>query len=335
MINNPLIQQNWLKNPSSLPCNLSQWGLILIEGPDAASFLQNQLTNSVLGLKRVLPDQIAQGYSAVRLVGYCNPKGRLLASAWAGLFPSSAEAEERYALFLSKDIAASIAKRLSMYVLRSKAKVTDLSADWEISGLYGSEAQITDFKFDNNCIALRMPDVFVGDQSIARLLMASPSNNLIKVQSESELLSVWNTLEVLSAIPRIVQATQEQFVPQMINFESVAGVDFKKGCYPGQEIVARSQYRGSIKRRLQLAHLNGEELDKPSVMPGEELFHSKDPTQPAGMVILSAPSPSNPSHIDLQIECKLEALESGEIHLGSPEGPVLKIDLLPYPLIEI
>ncbi|MBU3626664.1 folate-binding protein YgfZ [Polynucleobacter sp. JS-Safj-400b-B2] len=335
MTNNPQIQQNWLNTPSFLPCNLPQWGLILIEGPDAASFLQNQLTNSVLGLNRILPGRIAQGENAVRLVGYCSPKGRLLASAWAGLFPASAEGEERYALFISKDIAASIAKRLSMYVLRSKVKVLDLSSEWEIAGLYGTDKQISDFKFNDNCIALRMPDVLVGNQAVARLLVASPKDYLLDSTNTLEALGAWNVLEVLSAIPRIVQATQEQFVPQMINFESVAGVDFKKGCYPGQEIVARSQYRGAIKRRLQLAHLNTNELIDSLAVPGVELFNSKDPSQPAGMVVLSARSLNEPERIDLQIECKLEALEDGEIHLGSAQGPVLKIDLLPYPLIEI
>ena len=139
----------------------------------------------------------------------------------------------------------------------------------------------------------------------------------------------------MSAIPRIVLATQEQFVPQMINFESVAGVDFKKGCYPGQEIVARSQYRGVIKRRLQLAHTSQDSLGSLLVAPGLELFHTNDPSQPAGMVVLASPSPADLNRIDLQVECKLEALESGEIHLGSAQGPVLKIDSLPYPLIEI
>jgi hypothetical protein len=335
MTNIPQIQKNWLNNPSSLPCNLPQWGLILVEGPDAASFLQNQLTNSVLGLKRTLPNHAAQGFSAARLIGYCSPKGRLLASAWIGLFPTNDSAEDRFALFISKDIAAATAKRLSMFVLRSKAKVIDLSSEWIISGLYGSDQQIANFKLDSSCIALRMPDVMVDDQSIARLLIAYPQNSLLGVSSSNEMLDAWNALEVLSAIPRIVEATQEQFVPQMINFESVAGVDFKKGCYPGQEIVARSQYRGAIKRRLQLAHLKSNTLDADAFMPGTELFHSQDPNQPAGMVVLSARCPSDPEQIDLQIECKLEALETGEIHLGSVDGPVLKIDVLPYPLLEI
>ena len=120
----------------------------------------------------------------------------------------------------------------------------------------------------------------------------------------------------------------------MINFESVAGVDFKKGCYPGQEIVARSQYRGVIKRRLQLAHILSNPEATP-IAPGTELFLAKEPEQPAGMVVLSAQNPFEQGRIDFQIECKLDALETGEIHLGSVDGPVLKIDSLPYPLIDI
>jgi tRNA-modifying protein YgfZ len=335
MINTPKIEQNWLNNPTSLPCNLSQWGLILVEGVDAASFLQNQLTNSVLGLTRILPGQIAKGLGAARLIGYCSPKGRLLASAWLGLFPSIEDAEDRFALFISKDIAASTAKRLSMFVLRSKVKVIDVSADWTISGVCGPEEQIANFKLDPSAIALRMPDVFTSGRSVARLLLAKPVDKQSSTNESSEMLETWNELEVLSAIPRIVQATQEQFVPQMINFESVAGVDFKKGCYPGQEIVARSQYRGAIKRRLQIAHLHSNTLSEALFEPGTELFHSNDPSQPAGMVVLSSRAPEDIERIDLQIECKLEALENGEIHLGSVEGPVLKIDLLPYPLLEI
>jgi len=335
MTNISQIQKNWLNNPSSLPCNLPHWGLITVEGPDAASFLQNQLTNSVLGLNRTMPDSMAQGFSSSRLTGYCSPKGRLLASAWIGLFPTNDSADDRFALFISRDIAASTAKRLSMFVLRSKVKVIDLSSEWAISGLYGPDQQIANFKIDNSCIALRMPDVLVDDQSIARLVMAHPQNSRPSESGAIEILDAWNELEVLSAIPRIVQATQEQFVPQMINFESVAGVDFKKGCYPGQEIVARSQYRGAIKRRLQLAHLKSNALDADTAIPGTELFHSKDPGQPAGMVVLSARCPTNSERVDLQIECKLEALEGGEIHLGSVEGPVLKIDPIPYPLLEI
>jgi folate-binding protein YgfZ len=139
----------------------------------------------------------------------------------------------------------------------------------------------------------------------------------------------------MSAIPRIVAATQDQFVPQMVNFESVYGVDFKKGCYPGQEIVARSQYRGAIKRRLQLAHCPIDQLTNAPTGPGSEIFHADDAGQPAGMVVLSAPSIANTRRMDFQIEIKTELQAGGTFHLGAPDGPILMLDQLPYPLIVI
>ncbi|MEY4523551.1 MAG: hypothetical protein RIR27_627 [Pseudomonadota bacterium] len=235
---------------------LSHWGLILVEGPDAAALLQSQLSNSVLSLKRTMLGDIAQGSDSVRLVGYCSPKGRLLSSAWLGLFPESVESEDRFALFVSKDIAASTAKRLSMYVLRSKVKVVDASNDWEVFGAYQSQNAVQSSNPPKDSLVLRMPDVLTQNQSFQRLLIAQKKSGATLPSVDQGSLDQWNSLEVLSAIPRIVLATQEQFVPQMINFESVAGVDFKKGCYPGQEIVARSQYRGAVKRRLQLTHID-------------------------------------------------------------------------------
>jgi folate-binding protein YgfZ len=316
-----------------IQANLPQWGLIFVEGADAASFLQNQLSNSVLGLNRTFAPQISQTHDSVRLVGYCSPKGRLLASAWLGQFPEDANALDRFALLISKDVAASIAKRLSMFVLRSKVKVIDVSSQWSVSGYCCNDSDIAKLKIEASQIGLRLPDVLANDQTYSRVLIAMKNDGSEKNWSNDS--TQWDHLEVMSAIPRIVLATQEKFVPQMINFESVAGVDFKKGCYPGQEIVARSQYRGAIKRRLQLAHTSIDSLGNGSIAPATELFHVNDPSQPAGMVVLSSPSPTDPNRIDLQVECKLDALESGEIHLGSAQGPVLKIDSLPYPLIEI
>ncbi|MBU3621646.1 folate-binding protein YgfZ [Polynucleobacter sp. CS-Odin-A6] len=314
---------------------LSDWGLILVEGQDAASLLQNQLSNSVLGLKRTIAGEIARDSDSVRLVGYCSPKGRLLASSWLGLFPESTESDDRFALFISRDIAANIAKRLSMYVLRSKVKVIDASNDWGIYGAYQSAETQGNISIPSHSLALRMPDVLISDTSFQRVLIAQKRNSAQEPDNDNAALAHWNSLEVLSAIPRIVLATQEQFVPQMINFESVAGVDFKKGCYPGQEIVARSQYRGVVKRRLQLAHT----ASNPSILemakPGVELFYQGEATQPCGMVVLAASNPDYPDRIDFQAECKLDAMEAGEIHLGNSDGPVLKMDLLPYPLIEI
>jgi folate-binding protein YgfZ len=315
--------------------SLNQWGLILVEGPDAATLLQSQLSNSVMGLKRTMLGDLAQGLDSVRLVGYCSPKGRLLASAWLGLFPESSDSEDRFALFISRDIAASTAKRLSMYVLRSKVKVLDASNDWGVYGSYQTRSGEQIPPTPNDSIALQIPDVLIQDQCNQRILIAKRKIESIESSIDSHSLMQWNSLEVMSAIPRIVLATQEQFVPQMINFESVAGVDFKKGCYPGQEIVARSQYRGAVKRRLQLAHCELSVSALEFAKPGVELFHESDDSQPCGMVVLAASNPHNPNRIDFQLECKLDALQVGEIHLGKATGPVLKIDTLPYPLLEI
>ena len=315
--------------------DLADWGLIIVEGEDAASFLQNQLTNSVLGLTAVTSPAIASGPDAVRLVGYCSPKGRLIASAWLGLF-SNENGDNCFCLFISKDIAASTAKRLGMFVLRSKVTVKDATNSWVIKG-YCTSGTLEVLEIDKASILLQLPDVMTAGVAMQRALIAQPiASDQASAEAASEDAQIlWRSLEVMSAIPRIVAATQDQFVPQMVNFESVYGVDFKKGCYPGQEIVARSQYRGAIKRRLQLAHCPIDLLANVPTGPGSEIFHADDAGQPAGMVVLSAPSIANARRMDFQIEIKTELQAGGTFHLGTPDGPILMLDQLPYPLIAI
>jgi folate-binding protein YgfZ len=138
---------------------------------------------------------------------------------------------------------------------------------------------------------------------------------------------VWDWLDIRAGEPRITQPVVEQFVPQMVNFDVLGGVNFRKGCYPGQEVVARSQYRGTIKRRTALANV-AEELD--TVLPGAEVFHSDDPGQPCGMVVNAASAPDG--GVDVLVEVKLAALETGSVHLGAAEGPALNFLPLPYAL---
>jgi folate-binding protein YgfZ len=306
---------------------LSDWGLLLVEGPDAGSFLQGQLTNSILGMTRTPPAALARGYSGVRLSGYCTAKGRLLASAWICL--STHAEEDRFALFVSRNLAASFAKRLAMFVLRSKAKVVDVSHAWTVYGALGPANTLPAY-LPSDAIALTMTQPLgTGDQE--RILFATQTP-LPSQSASSKYLAAWNAAEIASAIPRIVLATQDQFVPQMINLESIGGVDFKKGCYPGQEVVARSQYRGAIKRRLYLAQV---ETTLAHAGPATEIIHESDPGQPAGMVVLSAQHPSVAGLVTLQIECKSELAQSGKLHLGKADGPPLVLGNLPYSLIEI
>jgi folate-binding protein YgfZ len=342
-------------NPPSLASatsDLNNWGLIRVQGPDANDFLQNQLTNSVAGLDLIPIGAKAAGPQQVRLVGYCTAKGRLLASAWLVLIQTT---EPSYFLFISKDIAATFAKRLAMYVLRAKVEVSDLSDTWRVQGAWqqqgvaGSSDPEKSLGFTKQAVILTLPPtqlIIAGiAQTYNRYLLATPANaETLGVGADT---AMWNYLEVMSAIPRIVLATQDQFVPQMINFESVYGVDFKKGCYPGQEIVARSQYRGAIKRRLYLAFSESKiPLENSALFqPGVEIFHSSDPTQPAGMVVLSAPNPFELGQVYFQIECKLEmanmanmtkAVPPSQLHLGLGNGPLLFLgEKLPYPLLEI
>ena len=255
-------------------------------------------------------------------------------SAVGGANVETTESQPAFYLFISKDLAATLAKRLSMFVLRSKVKVLDLTESMDI---YGYAAETNESKDDlakmvamSGVISAELPPVSINQVQTKRYLLAAPKNQTMGEIQDSA-LQAWNWLEIQSAIPRITQATFEQFVPQMINMESLKGIDFQKGCYPGQEVVARSQYRGTIKRRLQVAHLNHSE----EILPGAEIFHSDDPSQPSGMVVLAALHPLVNERMDVQVECKLEALQSGSVHLGSVTGPALSFAALPYPLIEI
>ncbi len=325
---------------------LDHWSLMTVTGEDAIDFLQNQLTNSVKSLPLVKPDEFAARDQA-RFAGYCSPKGRLMASFWMSrhqVEDVNGSTVPQIRLFVSSDLIANMAKRLSMYVLRSKAKVADLSASTvcfgyccdETVSASNSQDLLGELRKISGAHLIELPPV-AGGASYQRYLINVPSEHETKIHELSEGYEVkatadyWNWLEVISAIPRITSKTYEQFVPQMINMESLKGVDFQKGCYPGQEIVARSQYRGTIKRRLQLAQIQHSAL--PDI--GAEIFHSADPSQPCGMVVLAAHDPLDTNKIDLQVECKLEALETGTVHLGDASGAVLSFQMLPYPLIEI
>jgi hypothetical protein len=267
---------------------LSDWGVIRAAGPDASSFLHSQLTQDI--------EHLAPGCAA--LAGYCSAKGRLLAS-----FVVWKPAADEVLLACSADLLAPTLKRLSMFVLRAKCKLSDASAELPLWGLVGAAARDE---------ALQLPAASAGP----RALRVGEPPALPALDP-----AAWTWLEVMSAVPRIVAATAEQFVPQMVNLELVGGVNFQKGCYPGQEIVARSQYRGTLKRRAFV-------FESPmAARPGQELFHSVDPSQPAGMVANAA---SLDGRHALLAEVKLAALDGGSLHLGTPDGPALARAAMPY-----
>ena len=294
---------------------LTDWALLRARGADAAPFLQSQLTQDVLGLQR---DQ-------VRLSGYCSPKGRLLASLWVWHMD-----DDTFGLLCSADLAVPLLKRLSMYVLRAKCKIDDASAEWALWGLVGPSARqwLGAAAVPPGRAAPHAGGWVLGlrpAEGHARHLLVQPATAAAPELPALDGMA-WQRLEVTSGVPRITAATVEQFVPQMINFERVGGVDFQKGCYPGQEVVARSQYRGTLKRRMHLFATDS------AAHPGQEVFHSDDPSQPAGMVVNAA---TDSTGTRLLAEVKLLALEHGALHLGSAQGPALQRLELPYPIADL
>jgi len=203
---------------------LNRYGLLSVSGADAREFLHAQLTNDI----RNLPPERAA------LAGWCSAKGRLLATFV--VIP----APQGYFLQLARDLAPAVAKRLSMFVLRSKVKIADESGAWAQTGVWQGNFDPSRIEWKDH-VAI----VPVGEKRFLRLEPAGSASLACDADEET-----WYLQEIRAGRPLITAATQDQFVPQMVNLETLGAVDFHKGCYPGQEIVARAQYRGQVKRRM-------------------------------------------------------------------------------------
>jgi folate-binding protein YgfZ len=219
---------------------LSRYGLLSVTGEDAREFLHAQLTKDIRGLPA---DRAA-------LAGWCSAKGRLLASFL--VIP----APQGFLLQLARDLAAPVAKRLAMFVFRSKVKVADESERWAQDGLWDMDSTAAEVTWSGTIGTVR-----VGER---RYLQLGPLEEMKAAPTAPE--EEWTLQEIRAGRPLITAATQDQFVPQMVNLEKLGAIDFQKGCYPGQEIVARAQYRGQVKRRMvQLRAPAGSDLH-----PGQE-----------------------------------------------------------------
>ena len=293
-------------------CRIVDWGLIRARGADAGKFLQGQLTNDVLGL--------AAGRAC--LAGFCSAKGRLQAS-----FIVWKKGDEEYFLACSTNLLASTLKRLSMFVLRAQCKLSDASGELSLWGIAGAAAAamldaaaVWDRRDSDATTIVRLPD----GAGEARGLAATPIGSDQGLGAGPSItLDVWHWLEVQSGVVTIEAATVDRFVPQMVNFERVGGVDFQKGCYPGQEVVARSQYRGTTKRRTFLFDCDA------LPVAGQDVFATGSPQEPAGTVANAAPHPAGPGGSAL-VEVRLAALGDGELRLGSVDGALLRRAELPY-----
>lgn len=285
---------------------LQDWGVIQAQGEDARSFLHGQLTQDVQALPM----------DRWRLAGYCSAKGRLLATfvIWS---------PERDTVFLacSRDLLPAVLKRLSMFVLRARCKLSDVSADRPVWGVLGASPAPGQMHTTANANVLGLEPV----EGVTRALwVGSEASSVPTSPDVPEAAQLWPVLEVASAQARITLPNSEQFVPQMVNLEVTQGVHFQKGCYPGQEVVARSQYRGTLKRRM---------VRMVSTLPleaGQDVFHVTDPEQPAGRVVLSASAPGGVA-LSL-VEVKLDALSDPLGFTAGGQAVAVLDPALPYPL---
>jgi folate-binding protein YgfZ len=280
--------------PSELVADLSHNALLAVTGDDAAAFLQAQLTNDVAALDPGM----------AQWNGWCSAKGRLLATF---LLVRRAEG---FLLVLPAELAAPIAKRLAMFVLRSKVKIEDVSARYAQRGIIGTRAKPAPMR------ALEEDGAIVVGLEPGRFIAFLPAG---AAPAANTPLETWELASIRSGVPTIVAATQEAFVPQMANFDLVGGVSFKKGCYPGQEIVARTQYRGILKRRMALAHLAGSQRPQ----PGQSVYSSAFGDQSAGTIVNAAPAPGG--GFDLLVVAQVEGLGRRDLRWNAPDGPLLEI----------
>ncbi len=300
-------------------CALPHLGIIRVQGDDAQSFLQGQLTQDFALLQ---PDQ-------ARLAAFCSAKGRMQAS-----FVGWLRAPGEVLLVCSRDLLAPTLKRLSMFVMRAKAKLSDATGEFGLYGLAGTAVQDTmktiaasaDFTWAKRQNGLNDGVVLPTADGQARALWLVPAR---PEQPETSLsLDVWRWGEVKSGVATISAPIVDAFVPQMLNYESVGGVNFKKGCYPGQEVVARSQFRGTLKRRAFIAQCDA------SVNVGDEVFHSADAEQPCGLVAqVAAQPPSTGAGYLAIVSMQVSAAEGGALTAGSAQGLLLHLQPLPYLLL--
>ena len=295
---------------------LDHLGLLRAEGPEAATFLHNLLTNDVSGM----------GETDLRRAGFCTPKGRLLADLllWRD--------GESIMLQLAADLAPAMQKKLSMYILRSKAKLGDASDAYARIGIAGPQAVALLQAHSLPCPAALQVAGFDGGTVLGldtgrfeiaiTMEKASALWQALSTGASPVGTAAWLGLDIAAGIPLITAATSEAFVPQMVNYELIGGVGFKKGCYPGQEIVARTQYLGKIKRRMYRAHLAATSPCK----PGTQVYAAETGEQACGAVVLCAPAADGGQ--DLLLVAQSTAVASG-IHIGEPAGP--RAELLPLP----
>jgi folate-binding protein YgfZ len=303
----------------TLVADLPHFGLLQFAGLDAESFLQGQLSCDVAALA-----------SGQALYGsYNTPKGRMLASflLWRD--------DAGYTMQLPRSLCAPLRKRLGMYILRSRVTALDASDKFVLIGVAGANAQALLQPLFASVPAAPMTLMIAQHATLLRLdatrfqIVATPDRGRDIRQALSTPAALaseaaWDLANIHAGIPYITPATQEEFVPQMANLDLIGGVSFTKGCYPGQEIVARMHYLGRLKQRMYLANIAG----AAAAQPGDKLYSPDAGDQAAGMIVNAAAAPAGGT--DVLAVVQIASFEGNNVHLGSPKGPRLKFFALPY-----
>jgi len=302
--------------------DLSHLGVIAVYGDDADSFLLSQFSNDTR--------QVTDGSS--QLNAFCTPKGRML-----GLMRVFRQGETCY-LRLPEDTVEPVLQRLRMYVMRVDVTLEDVSENFVRIGISGEQAAgelatimakvpagVDQVTHAGDMTLLRVPGVRPCFEAyISSLESARKLWDTLNVRGAPVGESAWRLLEILAGMPSVFATTTELFVPQMANLQLVNGVNFKKGCYPGQEIVARMEYLGTLKRRMYLGRIDTDQ--QPS--PGDSLFASSDGEQAIGRIVDAQPHPDGGQAVLAVLQIKVA--ETGDMHLGSSDGPAMVLEDLPY-----
>ncbi len=297
--------------PAAGAAPLTHLGVIRIFGADAASFIHNQLTQDFL----LLPANQA------RLAAFCSAKGRMQAS-FVGFKPDA----QTVLLVCHRDLLETTLKRLRMFVLRAKAVLDDASADFALYGCLSpgtAPADAAAWSLVTAAGATRI-QLYPG-AGYRRELWIGPAGSRPDLPDMAS--SIWLYAEVMSGVATISQALYEALVPQMLNYESVGGVNFKKGCYPGQEVVARSQFRGILKRRAYILRGNT------PMQAGQEIFSGLDPDQACGVVVQAAAEPDGSAWVAIAA-LQVQAAQESILTLASASGAGVELLALPYVLLD-
>jgi len=302
--------------------DLSHLGIIEAKGEDCDDFLQGQLTNDI----RLLTPEMGQ------LSSYCSPKGRML--TLMRIF----KRDDSIFMLLSRETLEATLKRLTMFVMRSQVELSDASEQWVCFGVSGADAATalsehfptlpeegSDVVTHNETTLLSLTSyqqryiLFTTAEKAQEIWSALSGNFTVTPKSQ------WDLLDIHAGLPNVDAATVEAFVPQMVNLQILNGVNFKKGCYTGQEVVARMQYLGKLKRRMYRAYVEtadvpatGDEIESPLSSSG----------QGAGRIVTAAPSPDG--GYELLLVAETESAEKGTLHLKGNKDALLTIVELPY-----